>query len=320
MIKLRCAILDDYQNVALTLTDWSSINDQVDIQSFQQHFNHEDELVAAIRDFQIVVIMRERTPFPASVFARLPQLQLLITTGMRNASIDLSAAVAHGVVVCGTASKSDPPTELAWALILGLSRNLVPENTAFRTGGPWQSTVGMDLNGQQLGLLGLGKIGSRMARIGLAFGMKVVAWSQNLTSAQTDAVGVSLASSKEELLESSDFVSIHLVFSDRTRGLIGATELKRMRSSAYLINTSRAAIVDQAALIQALQQKWIAGAGIDVFEREPLPADDVLRSLPNLLATPHLGYVSQSNYRTYYRETVEDIQAFLAGTPIRQLT
>lgn len=320
MIKLRCAILDDYQNVALTMTDWSSINNQVDIQPFQQHFNHEDELVAAIGDFQIVVIMRERTRFPASLFARLPQLQLLITTGMRNASIDLSAAAAHGVVVCGTASKSDPPTELAWALILGLARNLVPENTAFRTGGPWQSTVGMDLNGQQLGLLGLGKIGSRMARIGLAFGMKVVAWSQNLTSAQTDAVGVSLARSKEELLESSDFVSIHLVLSDRTRGLIGATELKRMRSSAYLINTSRAEIVDWAALIQALQQKWIVGAGIDVFELEPLPADDVLRSLPNLLATPHLGYVSQSNYRTYYRETAEDIQAFLAGTLIRQLT
>jgi phosphoglycerate dehydrogenase-like enzyme len=177
----------------------------------------------------------------------------------------------------------------------------------------------MDLNGQQLGLLGLGKIGSRMAQIGLAFGMKVVAWSQNLTSAKTDAVGVSLASSKEELLESSDFVSIHLVLSDRTRGLIGAAELKRMRPSAYLINTSRAAIVDRAALIQALQQGWIAGAGIDVFDLEPLPSDDVLRSLPNLLATPHLGYVSQSNYRTYYREAVEDIQAFLAGSPIRQL-
>lgn len=275
MIKLRCAILDDYQNVALTMTDWSSINDQVDVQFFQQHFN-QDELVAAIRDFQIVVMMRERTPFPASLFARLPQLQLLITTGMWNPSIDLSAAAAHGVVVCGTDNESDPPTELAWALILRLARNLVPENTAFRTGGPWQSTVGIDLNGQQLGLLGLGKIGSRMARIGLAFGMKVVAWSQNLTSAQTDAVGVSLAGSKEELLESSDFVSIHLVLSDRTQGLIGAAELKRMRSSAYLINISRAAIVDQAALIQALQQNWIAGAGIDVFELEPVPANDVL--------------------------------------------
>ena len=319
MIKFRCAILDDYQNFALTMTDWSAINNQVEIQSFHQHFHDEGELVAAIRDFQIVIIMRERTPFPASLFALLPQLQLLITTGMRNASIDLSAATAHGVVVCGTASKSEPPTELAWALILGLARNLVLENAAFRTGGAWQSTVGMDLNGRQLGLLGLGKIGSRMARIGLAFGMKVVAWSQNLTSAQSDAVCVSLASSKEELLESSDFVSIHLVLSDRTRGLIGATELKRMRPSAYLINTSRAAIIDQAALIQALQQRWIAGAGLDVFELEPLPSDDVLRSLPTLLATPHLGYVSQSNYRTYFREAVEDIQAFLAESPIRQL-
>jgi phosphoglycerate dehydrogenase-like enzyme len=319
MKKLRCAILDDYQTVALSMADWSSLTEKIDLQSFHQHFAREDELVDAIGNFQIVIIMRERTPFPASVLDRLPKLQLLISTGMRNALIDLAAAAARGVIVCGTTSKSDPPTELTWALILGLARNLVPENNAFRTAGSWQSTVGMDLHGKQLGLLGLGKIGSRMAQIGLAFGMKVVAWSQNLTPAQVEAVGVQLASSKEELLESSDFVSIHLVLSERTQKLIGAAELKRMRPSAYLINTSRAAIIDRTALIQALQQGWIAGAGIDVFEIEPVAANDVLRLLPNLLATPHLGYVSQTNYHTYYREAVENIQAFLSGSPIRQL-
>jgi phosphoglycerate dehydrogenase-like enzyme len=319
MIKLRCAILDDYQNAALTMADWSAIADRVEVKPFHQHFDKEDELVDAIGDCDIVVIMRERTPFRAPLFARLPKLKLLITSGMRNASIDLAAAASHGVVVCGTASSSEPPTELTWALILGLARNIVQENNALRNNGPWQSSVGMDLYGKRLGLIGLGKIGSRVARIGAAFGMDVVAWSPNLTQERTDAVGVRLAASKEELLESSDFVSIHLVLSDRTKGLIGAEELKRMRPSAYLINTSRAPIVDQAALVEALQNGWIAGAGLDVFEIEPLPENHVFRSLPNVLATPHLGYVSQANYRTYYREAVEDIQAFLAGSPIRTL-
>lgn len=318
-MKLRCAILDDYQHAALSVADWSPLADRVELRALDQHFAHQDELVAAIGDCEIVVIMRERTPFRAPLFARLPRLKLLITTGMRNASIDLAAAAAHGVVVCGTASASEPPAELTWALILGLARQIVPEHTALRAGGPWQSTVGMDLHGRRLGLLGLGKIGTRVARVGLAFGMDVVAWSQNLTAERAAAEHVRLAGSKEELLESSDFVSIHLVLSERTRGLLGAAELRRMRPSAYLINTSRAPIVDQAALAEALRGGWIAGAGVDVFEVEPLPADDPLRSLPNLLATPHLGYVSQKNYRTYYREAVEDIQAFLAGAPVRTL-
>lgn len=319
MTKLRCAVLDDYQRVALALVDWSVIADRVEVVSFDRHFEDEDDLVQAIGDCQIVVIMRERTPFRASLFERLPDLRLLITTGMRNASIDLAAAAARGVAVCGTRSASEPPTELTWALILGLARNLVQENRAFRTGGPWQSTVGMDLHGRRLGILGLGKIGSRVAAVGLAFGMDVVAWSQNLTVERAAEAGVRLAGSKEELLESSDFVTIHLVLSDRTRGLIGRAEIERMRPTAYLVNTSRAQIVDQAALVEALRSQRIAGAGVDVFEVEPLPEDHVLRTLPNLLATPHLGYVSERNYSTYYREAVEDVEAFLAGSPVRTL-
>lgn len=318
-MRLRCAILDDYQNAALSMADWSVIADQVEVISLHTHFDREEALAAEIADCRIVVIMRERTPFRASLFARLPELRLLVTSGMRNAAIDLSAAATHGVTVCGTASSSEPPAELTWALILGLARSIVPENNALRTNGPWQNTIGRDLYGSRLGLIGLGKIGSRVAKVGAAFGMEVLAWSQNLTPERAAAVGARLAASKEELLESSDFVSIHLVLSDRTRGLIGAAELRRMRPSAYLINTSRAPIVDQAALVEALQNGWIAGAGLDVFEIEPLPEGDILRALPTVLATPHLGYVTQANYRTYFQEAVEDIRAFLAGAPVRIL-
>jgi phosphoglycerate dehydrogenase-like enzyme len=319
-MKLRCAILDDYQNAALAMADWSSLAADVEVKTFREHIPGADELVREIEDCEIVVIMRERTPFTASLFRRLPQLKLLVTTGMRNASIDLAAAKDHGVVVCGTDSQPHPPTELTWGLILGLARGLVPENRALREGGPWQSTVGMDLAGSRLGLLGLGKLGTKVAQIGLAFGMEVSAWSQNLTRDRTEAAGVRLAGSKEELLESADFVSIHLVLSERTRGLIGEAELRRMRPSAYLINTSRAGIVDQGMLATALEQRWIAGAGLDVFDIEPLPADSVWRRLDNVLATPHLGYVSQANYRTYFGQAVDDIRAFLAGAPIRTLS
>ncbi|GAX90518.1 D-2-hydroxyacid dehydrogenase family protein [Effusibacillus lacus] len=319
-MKLKCAILDDYQNVAMKMADWSVVADKVEVTVFHQHMDKEDDVVRAIQDFDIVVIMRERTPFRATIFERLDKLKLLITSGMRNASIDLAAASAKGVVVCGTASYSEPPTELAWSLILGLARGLVQENHSIRNNGPWQQTIGKDLYGSTLGLLGLGKIGGRMARIAQAFGMKVIAWSQNLTLEQAEAAGVQLASSKEELLMSSDFVSIHLVLSERTRGLIGPAELQLMRPTSYLINTSRAQIVDQAALVEALQKGKIAGAGIDVFETEPLPENDILRKLPNVLATPHLGYVTLRNYQTYYREAVEDIVTFLKGSPIRKLS
>lgn len=318
-MKIRCAVLDDYQHVALNMADWYIISDRVEVQSFSTHFEREDQLIEAICDFDIVVIMRERTPFTASLMEHLPKLKLLITSGMRNASIDLTAATEQGVIVCGTASMSEPPTELTWALLLNLARQITKENNELRNNGPWQSTVGADLYGKHLGILGLGKIGSRMAVIAQAFGMEVIAWSQNLTKEQADKYGVQLAASKAELLETSDFVSIHLVLSDRTRGLIGTNELKLMKNSAYLINTSRAAIVDQEALIEALRGNWIAGAGIDVFDMEPLPVNHPYRTLLNVLATPHLGYVSEGNYSTYFREAVEDIQAFLDGKVIRPL-
>ncbi|MGK4584812.1 D-2-hydroxyacid dehydrogenase family protein [Kitasatospora sp. HPMI-4] len=319
-MTIRCAVLDDYQGVALSMADWSQVAEAVEVTSHRRHFEDQDELVAAIGDCEIVVVMRERTPFPASLLARLPRLRLLITSGMRNASIDLAAAAAHGVTVCGTASSSTPPVELTWALILGLARSLTAESTALRTGGPWQSTVGTDLYGRTLGLLGLGKIGSKVAAVGRAFGMDVVAWSQHLTEDRCGQVGVRLASSKEELLETSDFVSVHLVLGDRTRGLVSGPELALMRPSAYLVNTSRAAIVDRTALVATLSEHRIAGAGLDVFDIEPLPADDPLRTLPNVLATPHLGYVTHANYRTYFTEAVADIGAYLAGAPIRTLT
>ncbi|MFI8997938.1 D-2-hydroxyacid dehydrogenase family protein [Streptomyces sp. NPDC053542] len=316
---LRCAVLDDYQGVALSMADWSAVAEDVDVRVVREYIGDRERLVEAVGDCEILVAMRERTPFPEELFARLPRLRLLITSGMRNAAIDLEAAARHGVTVCGTASNTEPPVELTWALLLGLARGLVQENTALREGGPWQSTVGADLHGRRLGLLGLGKTGTRVAAVGQAFGMDVVAWSQHLTDERAAAAGVRRLHTKEELLESSDFVSVHLVLGERTRGLLGAAELRRMRPTAYLVNTSRAAIVDQDALAEALRGGWIAGAGVDVFDQEPLPADHPYRSLPNLLATPHLGYVTRRNYEGYFQQAVEDIAAFVAGTPVRQL-
>ncbi|NUV68788.1 D-2-hydroxyacid dehydrogenase family protein [Streptomyces sp. CAI-121] len=318
-MKLRCAVIEDFQSVATTVVDWSPVTDDVEIVTFTEHLATVDEAATALDGFDIVVTLRERVPFPAELFARLPRLRLLVASGMRNSVIDFDAARRHGVEVCGTASSSTPPVELTWALLLGLARGIVPEATALRTGGPWQSTLGADLHGRTLGLLGLGKIGARVAQVGLAFGMDVVAWSRNLTKERTDEVGVTLAASKEELLAGSDFVSVHLALGERTRGLIGAAELARMRPTAYLINTSRAAIVDTDALLAALNAGTIAGAATDVFDVEPLPADDPVRSTPRLLATPHLGYVSRANYETYYGQAVEDIRAFLDGQPVRRL-
>ncbi|MBD2871095.1 D-2-hydroxyacid dehydrogenase family protein [Paenibacillus arenilitoris] len=316
---MKCAVLDDYQRVAMSMTDWSTLSERIDIQVYNEHFECEEELAAAIGDCEIVVIMRERTPFRASLFERLPRLKLLVTTGMRNASVDLAAAAERGVTVCGTRGGGEGTTELTWLLILGLARKLTQENGALRENGPWQSTVGVDLCGKRLGLLGLGHIGSNVARIGQAFGMEVSAWSPNLTAERAAAAGVALASSKDELLAASDFVSIHLVLGDRTRGLIGARELGLMRPTAYLINTSRAPIVDRDALIDALRRGAIAGAGLDVFEREPLPEDDPLRRLPNVLATPHIGYVTEAAYRGFFRGVVEDIEAYLNGSPVNVL-
>ncbi len=319
-MTLRCAVLNDFQHVAMTVADWSPVVDDVEVLSFPEHFVSEDELASAVADFDIIVTLRERVRFPASLLARLPRLRLLVASGMRNAAIDLTAAREHGVTVCGTASSGTPPLEQTWALLLGLARHTVEENTALRAGGPWQSTVGADLHGRRLGILGLGRIGSGVAQVGRAFGMDVHAWSSNLTEERADEVGVTLAASLEDLLRGSDFVTIHLKLGERTRSLLGATELGLMKPTAYLVNTSRSAIVDSDALLAALHAGAIAGAGVDVFDTEPLPADDPMRTAPRLLATPHLGYVSESNYRTYYTHAVEDIRAFLDGVPLRVLT
>ncbi|WP_317443430.1 D-2-hydroxyacid dehydrogenase family protein [Streptomyces collinus] len=318
-MRLRCAVLDDFQGAATGSADWSVIEDRVEVVALREHLDGEDALAAALAGFDIVVTLRERVPFPGSLIARLPRLRLLVASGMRNSVIDYAAAEAHGVTVCGTASSSTPPVELTWALLLGLARGIVTENDALRSNGPWQSTVGADLHGRRLGLLGLGKIGERVARVGLAFGMHVSAWSRNLTEERTAEVGVDLAPSKEDLLATSDFVSVHLALSERTRGLVGAAELALMKPDAYLVNTSRAAIVDQDALLATLHEGRIAGAGVDVFDVEPLPPGHPMRTAPRLLATPHLGYVSRANYATYYGQAVEDIAAYLAGAPVRRL-
>ncbi|WP_411104311.1 D-2-hydroxyacid dehydrogenase family protein [Streptomyces sp. cmx-4-9] len=316
---MRCALIDDFQGAAATAADWSALAGRVEVVSFAEHTDDEDELVARLAGFDIVVTLRERVPFPASLLDRLPRLRLLIASGMRNSVIDYAAAERNGVTVCGTASSSTPPVELTWALLLGLARGIVTEHTALREGGPWQQSVGADLHGRRLGLLGLGKIGSRVAAVGLAFGMDVAAWSPNLTEERCAQAGVRRAASKEELLADSDFVSVHLALGERSRGLIGSAELALMQPTAYLVNTSRAAIVDQDALLKALHTGAIAGAGIDVFDVEPLPPGHPVRTAPRLLATPHLGYVTRANYATYYGHAVEDIQAFLDGSPVRVL-
>jgi len=318
-VPFRCAVLDDFQNVATTMADWSVPGEEVEVVPFTEHFGGEDELAAALADFDCVVTLRERVAFPASLLDRLPRLRLLVASGMRNSVIDFPAAKANGVTVCGTESSSTPPVELTWALLLGLARGLVQESTALREGGPWQSTVGADLHGRRLGLLGLGRIGGLVARVGLAFGMEVSAWSQNLTEERAREVGVRAAASKEELLSESDFVSVHLALGERTRGLLGPAELALLKPTAYLVNTSRAAIVDQEALLAALREGRIAGAGVDVFDVEPLPAGHPMRTAPRLLATPHLGYVSRANYGRYYGQAAEAVRAYLTGSPVRVL-
>jgi phosphoglycerate dehydrogenase-like enzyme len=319
-MTMRCVVLDDYQGVALTAADWTVLADAVEVHAAGEHVADEDALVGVLAEAEAGVVMRERTPLPASLFARLPRLRLVVTTGMRNSAIDLAAAARHGVTVCGTASSPVPPTELTWALILGLARHVAQENAAFHDGGPWQSTVGVELAGRRLGILGLGRIGGRMARIGAAFGMDVMAWSPNLTRERADEHGVGLAPSLADLVRGSDVLTVHLALGDRTRGILGRAEIGLMPPSAYLVNTARWGLVDGDALIEALVHRRIAGAGLDVFDREPLPADHVLRTLPNVLATPHLGYVARDNYATYFREAVEDIAAFVAGAPVRVLT
>ena len=313
---VRAAILDDYQNVAMAFADWSRIAKDVEIKVFNKPFGSQDEAIKALQGFAVVVGMRERTPLPRKVVEALPDLKLLITTGARNNSFDIKACAERGVTVCGTGAAGSPTTGIAFGLMLELTRRIGFENARLKAGAPWQTTIGRDLEGLTLGILGLGKLGQRSAAVGKAFGMKTITWSQNLTEEKAKAAGADYVS-KDDLFRNADFVTIHLVLSDRSRGLVGAKELGLMKKSAYLINTSRGPIVDEKALIAVLQSKSIAGAGLDVFDIEPLPLDHPFRKMDNVVITPHLGYVSEQNYRKYFPDIVEDIRAWLDGKPVR---
>jgi phosphoglycerate dehydrogenase-like enzyme len=319
MPQYGCAVLDDYQNVAMSMGDWSTLARDIKLKVFNEHLRGAENVVKALADFEIICAMRERTPFPRAVIEKLPKLKLLITTGMRNASIDVAAAKERGIAVCGTPTTGNPTSAIAFALMLELARRVGYESARMRAGTLWQSTIGLDLEGLTLGVLGLGKLGTRSAQIAKAFGMKVIAWSQNLAADKCAQAGVGYVA-KDELFRQSDFITIHLVLSDRTRGLVGARELALMKASARLINTSRGPIIDEPALIAALREKKIAGAGLDVFDVEPLPLDHPFRTMDNVVITPHLGYVSVQNYRTFYNAIIEDIRAWLDGKPVRVLS
>jgi phosphoglycerate dehydrogenase-like enzyme len=310
------AILDDYQGVALKMGPWGPIQKRVLVRVFHDTITDPDALVARLAPFEALVIMRERTPFPASLVARLPKLKLLVTTGGRNRGIDLAACAAQGITVCGTDSHGDPTVEIAWGLILNCARGLAREEASLRAG-RWQSGLGTSLQGKTLGVVGLGKLGSQVARVGLAFGMRVLAWSQNLAPERCAEVGVEYAS-KQQLLREADVVSLHLVLSERSRGIIAAPELALMKPGAILVNTSRGPLVEQAALLAALHEGRLR-AGLDVFEQEPLPHGHPLLAAPNTVLTPHIGYAAEENYRAYYQGAVEAIEAWCAGAPIREL-
>ncbi len=311
---MRIAILDDVERIALSSADWS-IPGADDVVAIDRHVGDHDELVAILEPFDVVVVQRERTPFPRALVERLPNLRLLVTTGFRNASLDLEALTGQGVTVCTTGGDMAPVVEMTWALILAALRD-VPQHAQAMRDGRWEQVAGRSLEGSTLGLVGLGKTGARMAEIAHAFRMDVVAWSANLTAETAEAHGARLVG-KRELFEVSDVVSIHLLLSGRTRGLVGAEELHAMKPDAWLVNSSRGPIVDEAALLQALRENWIAGAALDVFATEPLPADHELRSLANTVLTPHAGYVTRENYRDWYSTAVDVIAAFTSGSPIR---
>ncbi|RSN34210.1 hydroxyacid dehydrogenase [Amycolatopsis sp. WAC 01416] len=310
---MKIAILDDYQEVALGFGDWGSLGAEIEV--FTKPFADPAEVVGRLRDFDVVVAMRERTRFPAEVLDRLPALKLLVSTGHRNAAIDVAAARRNGVVVSSTGYIAAPAAEHTWALILAAARNVPVESANMREGG-WQTTVGTILSGKTLGLLGLGRLGAGAAKIGQAFGMETIAWSQNLTKEKADPHGVTVVS-KEELFARADVLSVHLVLSDRSRGLVGAPAMAAMKPTAILVNTSRGPIVDEVALVDALRRKEIAVAALDVYDVEPLPVEHPLRTLDNVVLTPHIGYVTREAYEIFYRDAVEDIAAFQAGSPIR---
>ena len=318
MTRLRCEILDDYFKIALTSADWSRIEDRVDLTVFEAPFKSEGDAVSALKEFEIILAMRERTAFPRSLLAVLPKLRLMITSGMRNAAIDLDAARDHNVVLCGTAFARDPTAPLTMGLILELTRNIGRESARMHAGEPWQAHLGVEIEGRTLGVIGLGKLGTKVAKLAQAFGMHVIAWSPNLTPERCKEVGVAYAS-KEELFASADVVTIHVVLGPRSRGLVGREDLLRMKPTAYIVNTARGPIIDELALLEVLQQRKIAGAGIDVFSVEPLPVDHPFRKLDNMVITPHLGYATEEVLRGHYSQMVEGIDAWLKGEPLRRL-
>ena len=311
---MKVTLLDDYQDVALSMAPWDRLD--AEVVALHSHLVG-DELVAALAGSDVVVAMRERTPFDRALLDRLPDLRLLVTTGMVNAAIDLDAARDRGVVVCGTRGRQSSTAELTWALVLALTRRLVPEDAAVRAGG-WQTTIGPELDGRTLGVLGLGRLGGIVAGYGRAFGMRVLGWSTNLDPGYARELGVEPVA-LDDLLTRADVVTIHLRLSDRTRGLLGARELDLIGPEGYLVNTSRGPIVDEQALLEALRTGRIAGAGLDVYDVEPLPADHPLRRAPNTVLTPHLGYVSRRTFDVFFRDIVEDVAAFHAGKPVRVL-
>jgi phosphoglycerate dehydrogenase-like enzyme len=306
---VKIAILDDYQNVALSSADWSAVAEKADITVFNDHIDQTDALIERLRPFDAVCVMRERTPLRRGIIERLPRLKFIASTGPRNISIDMAAANEHGILVANTGYRSTPTIELTWALILASARHLVAESNSIRAGG-WQTSIGHELDGRVLGVLGLGNVGGEVARIGRAFGMKIIAWSQNLTAEAAEAAGAELVM-REGLFRRSDIITIHLILSERTRGLVGAAELALMKPTARLINTSRGPIVNEHALIKALRARTIAGAAVDVFDTEPLPAKHPFRSLENLLATPHIGFVAEDLYRTFYGDAAAAIAAWI---------
>lgn len=315
--RIKVAVLDDYQGVATDYADWASLGPGVETTIYRDHLTDGSALAERLLPFDAVCMMRERTRIDAVLLDRLPNLKLIVTTAMRNAALEVAAAQARGIIVCGTGAPQNGTPELVWMHILALARNIERERAGLREG-RWQVSVGQDLHGTTLGLIGLGRVGQQVARVASAFGMEVLAWSPNLTPARAEAGGAQWAE-KEALFSRSDFLVIAMQLRDSTRGIVGQAEISRMKPTAFLINTSRAGLVDESALLRALQQGRIAGAGLDVFDAEPLPPDHPYLHLPNTLVTPHLGYVTHQTYRQFYRETVEDIQAWLQGCPIRQL-
>jgi phosphoglycerate dehydrogenase-like enzyme len=306
---MKIAILDDYQNVALQMADWTAISKRAEVTVFNDHLSDPDAVVRRLEPFDVVCVMRERTPLRRDAIARLPNLKLIASTAPRNAGIDVEAAKEHGIAIATTGYRSTPTIEMTWALILASARNVVDESVALRNGG-WQQGVGEELEGKTLGVLGLGNVGGPVARIGSAFGMNVIAWSQNMTAEVAQRAGAEFVS-KEQLFERSDILTIHLVLSDRSRGLVGASLLNSMKPTARLVNTSRGPLVDEGALIDVLERRRIAGAALDVFDQEPLSKDHPFRRLPNLIATPHVGYVARGLYETFYGDTVKNIAKWL---------